>query len=202
MPKRAEVITGVRGAIARLPSPLRKHIAQVRATNLELAELHGLDLASADLAAVSHDLCRSTAGRDLLSMAEAFGLPVLPIDRAVPMFLHGPVAAEVLRHDHGVDNLAVLDPIRYHTMGRSDMSALDKVLFLADKLDPSKVSRYPFIGEVARLARLDLDRAMLHFIDRQIQVFIDHGDLVHPGMAAARNSAVLALKGRGRHREG
>jgi HD superfamily phosphohydrolase YqeK len=81
-------------------------------------------------------------------------------------------------------------------MGREDMSPLEQVLFLADKLDPSKVSRYPFVAEVAELARRDLDRAMVRFIDGQVPAFLAHGDLVHPGMAAARNTSLLRLKGR------
>ena len=186
----------LRSGIGRLPAQVQAHIEEVRVASVALARTWKLDVDKAELAALAHDVCRVTPAKDLLRMAVDYGLPITAIDRSFPVFLHGPVGAEVLRRGYRLMDDSVLDPIRYHTMGREDMTALDKVLFLADKLDPSKVSRYPFIGEVARIAHEDLDRAMLLFIDNQVKAFIDHGDLVHPGMIAARNSAVLATKGR------
>ncbi len=180
--------------IARLPAGVQAHVEQVRRAAVELASLHELDLARAELAAQGHDICRLVKGADLIDMAGKLGLTVTAIDRAVPVFLHGPVGAEVLRRDFGIDDEAVLDAIRYHTMGRAGMAPLEKLLFLADKLDPSKVSRYPFIAEVERLAREDLDRAMLLFIDEQSRVFIETASVIHPGMNAARNDALLAVE--------
>jgi len=180
--------------IAALPEGVRAHIEAVRRTSVDLAGRHGADVARAELAALAHDVCRLVKAPQLLEMARAFGIPVTPIDAAFPVFLHGPVGAELLRRDYGLDDEAVLSPVRCHTMGRRSMTALDQVLFLADKLDPSKLNRYPFMQEVARLAAEDLDRAMRCFIDSQVRAFIDHGDLVHPEMMAARNDAILALK--------
>ena len=128
-------------------------------------------------------------------MARGFGIPVTPIDEAFPVFLHGPVGAEVLKRDFGLDDEEALDAVRYHTMGRAGMTPLEQVLFLADKLDPSKVARYPFLPEVEAAAHHDLDEGMRLFIDRQAAAFLEHGDLVHPGMIDARNDALL-LKAR------
>lgn len=187
-------IESILQVIGRFPVPVREHIEQVRTASVGLARHWKLDVAKAELAAQAHDVCRITPARDLLRMAKEHGLAVTASDDAFPVFLHGPVGAEVLKSEFGLSDNEVLDPIRYHTMGREQMTTLDKVLFLADKLDPSKVSRYPFIGEVGRLAHEDLDLAMLCFIDNQVKAFIDHGDLVHPGMIAARNSALIAKK--------
>ncbi len=182
--------------LRHLPKAVQAHVEQVRLVSLDVAQRHSLDVERAELAALAHDICRVTPAGDLLNMARGFGMPVNPIDEALPVFLHGPVGAEVLRRDYGVDDPEVLDPIRCHTMGREGMTPLDKLLFLADKLDPGKVKRYPFIEEVRRLAREDLDSAFLCFVDHQVRAFLDHGDLVHPGMMAARNEALMALKRR------
>ena len=183
-------------AVGGLPANLQRHIEEVRQISVDLARRHGLDAERAELAAQAHDIRRATKAADLVEAARSFGLPLTSIDEAFPVFLHGPVGAETLRRDFALDDDGVLQAIRHHTMGRGGMSGLEKVVFLADKLEPSKVARYPFISEVGRLALQDLDRAMLSFIDNQVQAFIDHGDLVHPGMMAARNDALLALKER------
>jgi len=182
--------------MANLPQGVRAHVEQVRRHAVALAESHGLDVARADLAAASHDVCRIVKAGDLLDMARGFGLPVTPIDEAFPVFLHGPVGAEVLKRDFGLDDEEALDAVRYHTMGRAGMTPLEQALFLADKLDPSKIARYPFLPDVEAAAHRDLDEGMLLFIDRQAAAFLEHGDLVHPGMIDARNDALLALKAR------
>ena len=196
MAVRSEIRDRILKAVERLPEAVQVHIDQVRSEAVDMARRFSLDVARAELAAQAHDVCRTTSAADLLRMARAFGIPVTPIDEAVPVFLNGPVGVELLRREYALDDEKVLTPIRCHTMGREQMTGLDKVLFLADKLDSSKVGRYPFIQEVALLAREDLDRAFLCFVDHQVKAFIDHGDLVHPAMMAARNEAVLALRGK------
>ena len=194
LPAHRKIVQAVQG----LPTGLQAHIAAVQRTSADLAQRHGLDVATAELAAQAHDICRTLKGPDLVASARRFKLPVSPADLALPIFLHGPVGAEVLRREYGLDDDAILNPIRYHTMGRAGMSGLEKVLFLADKLDPSKIGRYPFITEVAELAKEDLDQAMLLFVDAQAKAFIEQGSFVHPGMMEARNDALLAIKGRER----
>jgi predicted HD superfamily hydrolase involved in NAD metabolism len=180
--------------VERLPEGVRRHIEEVRRWAVDLARAHRLDVAKAELAAVAHDICRTVKAHDLLALAREHGVPVTPLDEAFPVFLHGPVGAQVLKRKYSLADEEVLSAIACHTMGKAGMSPLDKALFLADKLDPSKVSRYPFIAEVARLAKEDLDGAMICFLDHQVQAFVEQGELVHPGMIVARNEALLTKR--------
>ena len=191
-----DVLDRVRAHTASLPDGVRSHIEQVRRHAVALARSHGLDPDRAELAASAHDVCRIVKAGDLLDMARRFGIPVTPIDVAFPVFLHGPVGAEVLKRDFGLDDEEALNAVRYHTMGRAGMTPLEQAVFIADKLDPSKIGRYPFLPEVEAAAHRDLDEGMRLFIDRQAAAFLEHGDLVHPGMIDARNDALLALKAR------
>ena len=191
-----DILERVRAHMDGLPDGVRAHVEQVRRHAVALAESHGLDVERAALAAASHDVCRIVKAADLLAMARAFGIPVTPIDAAFPVFLHGPVGAEVLNRDFGLDDEETLDAVRYHTMGRAGMTPLEQALFLADKLDPSKIGRYPFLPDVEAAAHRDLDEGMLLFIARRAAAFLEKGDLVHPGMIDARNDALLALKAR------
>ena len=62
-----------------------------------------------------------------------------------------------------------------------------KAVFLADKLDPFKRGRYPFIDSVMSQSRESLDAAMLTFLDRELVRLIEMGELVHPASVDARN---------------
>ncbi|MCL0102195.1 bis(5'-nucleosyl)-tetraphosphatase (symmetrical) YqeK [Dehalococcoidia bacterium] len=183
-------------AIGRLPDEVRDHIEHVRQGSIELAQRFELDVDKAEFSAVGHDICRVTPPKELIEMARLFQIPVTPLDEQLPVFLHGPVGAEVLKSKYVIEDEEVLNPIRCHTMGKQGMSPLDKVLFLADKIEPRKVGRYPFIAEVVDLAKENLDQALLCFLDHQIKAFLDHGDVVHPGMLAARDEIALGLEGR------
>ena len=181
--------------IARLPQGVQRHIEAVQQQSLALARRWRLDETPAALAAQAHDICRTVPGPDLIAQARTLGIPVTPIEESFPVFLHGPVGAETVRRRYGIRDQAILDPIRYHTMGRAAMSPPEQVLFLADKLDPHKRARYPYFDEVQRLAHQDLDAAMLCFLTRQMQAFLAASSLVHPGMLAAYNHLLLRRGG-------
>lgn len=181
-------------ALDRLPDAIRRHVECVTALSVELASRFHLDVSKAETAARLHDISKAEGGPRLMALAQELGLPVTPIERAFPPFVHGPVGAEVLRYRYGFDDEEVLDAIRCHTMGRPRMTPLDKVLFLADKLDPAKRAKYPFMDAAIEAARTDLDQALLLFIDHQMKGFIDHRDFIHPAMIEARNELLLSKR--------
>ena len=109
------------------------------------------------------------------------------------MLLHGPVAAELLRHMDGLEDQDIYDAVRWHSTARRGLSPAAKVVFLADKLDPQKVSRYPFLEELGGLAMNSLDRAIFEFLNRELIALLQQGSLVHPVSVEARNDLVPAL---------
>lgn len=189
-----DVTDHVRAYVARLPEGVQAHIEQVRLQAVSLAKVHRLDVERAEIAAIAHDVCRVIKAENLLEMAQRFKIHVSLIDRAFPVFLHGPVGAGFVKQEFGLHDEEVLDAVRYHTVGRSGMKALEQAIFLADKLDPSKIRRYPFLPQVMEAAHRDLNEGMRDFIDNQAAVFLRNGDLIHPGMVAARNDALMALR--------
>ena len=67
-------------------------------------------------------------------------------------------------------------------------------MFLADKLDPNKVRRYPYLNEIQRLSEESLDKAMLEFLDQGLLYFVREGQLIHPESVELRNELMIALK--------
>jgi HD superfamily phosphohydrolase YqeK len=98
----------------------------------------------------------------------------------------------MLARDYGYSDSEVLDAVACHTTARPDMSALEKALFIADKIEPGKVARKPALEQVRRLAESSLDAALLCFLDLHLLEAVDRGWQVHPGTVAARNQ-LLAM---------
>ena len=114
------------------------------------------------VAAWAHDIARAMSEGDLLARAEEYGLEVLPEDREAPILLHGPVGAEILRRELGWNDEDVLNAVAYHTTGRPEMSELEALLLIADKIELAKV-RDEQMKRVRALAADDLWSAVREF---------------------------------------
>jgi predicted HD superfamily hydrolase involved in NAD metabolism len=125
---------------------------------------------------------------ELLRRAADLGLPVGLVERRVPVLLHGPVGAELLRREDGLDDPSLHQAVFWHTTAHPSLDRLGKVVFLADKLDPQKIGRYPYLPMLRQMAMEDLDRAILEFLSREMASLVSQGQMVHPAMVEARNS--------------
>ena len=170
-----------------LPPALRSHVERVREIAAGLASMHGADERAVDLGAACHDLFRAHDGARLLALADERGIRVHDVERAVPMMLHGPVAAAWLSACAGVADADALDAVRWHTTGHPRLGIVGKIVYIADKLDPVKRRKYPFQDEVRAQASEDLDGALLTFVSRQAEGHLRGGRLVHPRTMDFRN---------------
>jgi predicted HD superfamily hydrolase involved in NAD metabolism len=185
-------LESLRAYIEGLPGGLRRHIEAVVAEARRLARLHGVDEDRAVMAAWTHDMARAMDPEELLRLARELGLNPNEVEEAAPILLHGPVAARLLASRYGVEDEEVLAVARWHSAGRAGMSALEKVLFLADKAEPGKVAGRPELEEVRRLAETDLDGAVLRYLDMQLLEAVRQGWPLHPDAVAARNELILS----------
>lgn len=181
-------------AVARLPRGLAEHIEGVVAEARRLALLHGVDEERAVLAAWGHDIARALSSADLLADAHRLGLPVDPVEEEAPILLHGPIAAVILGRDYAIDDAEVLAAAQCHTTGRAEMSALEKVVFVADKIEPGKVQSTPPLAKVRQLADNDLDAAILEYLNQHLLEASRRGWPLHPHTAAARNQLLLSKR--------
>jgi predicted HD superfamily hydrolase involved in NAD metabolism len=177
-----------------LPDGLLEHIDRVKVEAKALAEQHAVDPAQVYVAAATHDLFRSASDDTLLREAARYDLEVHPVERRLPQLLHGPVAAQWLEAEAGIRDQAVLSAVRLHTTGGKGMGMVAKIVFIADKLDPQKVYRYPWIDRVRALAGTSLDRAILEFLERHASDLLDSGELVHPRSSEAREELTATLR--------
>jgi predicted HD superfamily hydrolase involved in NAD metabolism len=188
-------IEALKAAVGRLPRGLAEHVERVVAEADRLAaDLKELDREQVELAAWGHDIARALSHQELLARAQEFGLEVSPTEEEAPILLHGPVGAEILRQEHGIDDPEVLAAARFHSTGRAGMSLLEKVIFVADKIEPGKVRAKPALARVRELADRDLDAAILEYLDQMLMVASEENWSLHPQAIAARNERLLARR--------
>ena len=178
--------------LPELPPSMAAHIDRVVLLADELATRHGLDVAQARLAAQGHDLLRHLPPDELLARAEQRGLPIDPVERDVPVILHGPLGALELEERFGVDDQTVLHAIRWHTTGHPDYTPEAWAMFVADKVEPSKVARTPALQPVLDLAHESLEAAALHYLNFRIAQATRKDQQIHPMANQTRNVLLRA----------
>jgi predicted HD superfamily hydrolase involved in NAD metabolism len=179
-------------AVDALPRGLRDHVLRVVQEATRLARLHGIDEERAAIAALGHDLARGWSPAELLREAAALGIEAGAIERAEPILLHGPIGARLMAERYGIDDAEALAAARHHTTARAGMSALERLVYVADKIEPHKAGLDEMLAEARELADESIERAMRAILDRQVTRAVELGWPLHADTIAARNELLLA----------
>jgi len=123
-----------------------------------LAAHHGEDWHKAALTGLLHDICRCDAPNRQLEYMRENGVALPKEWLANPQLWHGPCAAVFIRRELGIRDREILRVVRFHTTGRPGMTGFEKVIFLADKIEPTR--DYQGIAEIRAAAYRCLDEAL------------------------------------------
>src|SRR5262245_39346322 len=184
----------LRAALAKSPPGLAEHVLRVTDEALRLATIHGVDRETAKIAALAHDLLRAQTGERLLTICKEQNYAADPVDLLEPILMHGPLAVPILREQHKVLDADVLGAVAAHTTARPNMTRLQKLIFIADKIEPHKMGGRPPVMRVGDLAEEDLDAAILAYLDYQIVHAMEQGWPLHPNTIGARNELIAARR--------
>jgi predicted HD superfamily hydrolase involved in NAD metabolism len=180
---------------AELDAETRAHSERTADLAVQLAEPHGVDPERARLAALLHDIADRYSDRELLNLAERYGVDVSLTEARVPKLLHGKIGAEVLRRDWGIMDEELLDAVRDHITGGVRMSSLAKVLFVADKLEPERDRHFGGLDPIRQLAMVNLEAAMLKLYAWRMDQLLGAGKPVDNALVTARNQLIEWMLG-------
>ncbi len=136
-----------------------KHSVGVMETAVKLASLYGVNEKKAELAGLLHDCAREMKAEEILKICEEKNIVIDNICAMQPKLLHGPVGTVVAREEYGIEDEEILSAIYCHTTGRKVMSALDKIIFLADYIEPGR--DFSGVEKVREAVFEDLDNGMV-----------------------------------------
>ncbi len=162
-----------------------EHSYRVAEYAVKLAEIYNLDTAQVYLACLLHDITKCWGKRRQLAYFEKRRYKLGQEDRMAPQIYHQITGALFAEEKFGIKDTAILNAIKCHTTGRVNMNMLDKVLFLADSIEPARC--YEGVEEMRKTAENDLDKAVLMNFDRSITYIVNKGFFLHPQTVAARN---------------
>lgn len=142
------------------------HVIGCSETAAELAKLYGVNEEDAARAGILHDVTKALDGTEQLRLCERYGMIISDFERQYTKLLHAVTGAAVAKYVFG-ENEAVCQAIRWHTSGRAGMTTLEKILYIADYMEPNR--DFPQVEELRKLAYEDLDRAVLMGLEMTVE---------------------------------
>lgn len=150
----------------------KKHVYGVRDTAVRLAGRFGGDVHKAELAALYHDMFKCISQEEMNEYVRRFGLDRRYLDNM--NLAHGKVAAEVMKSEYHITDTDLINAVSFHTTGREGMSVLEKIIYLADAIEPGR--SYPGVEKIREAAETDLDRACILSLSRTAEYVLSRGE--------------------------
>lgn len=141
-----------------------EHTLGVMYTCGALAMRYGYDLDKAMLAGLMHDCAKCMPNAKKLKVAEKNHLEITELERNNPFMLHAKLGAFLAKKKYDIDDEEILSAIRWHTTGRPMMTLLDKIVYVADYIEPKR-DKAPNLPQIRQMAFIDLDKALLKILE-------------------------------------
>lgn len=156
----------VKADLAGKLKPTRyEHVLNVAKTAAELAQIYGADVSKAYYTGLLHDCAKYLDNSDMLKTAEDNGIELEPIEYTALQLVHAKVGAFFANKIYKVEDEDILNAIKYHTTGRPEMSLLEKIIYIADAIEPGRDYDIPLLNRFRAEASVDIDFALYDILD-------------------------------------
>ena len=163
-------------ALSYLKPKRMPHVLGTEQEAVRLVRRYGGDETQARIAALLHDCTKKLDMAQQLALCEKYGIMLDELEQRALKLLHSKTGAAIARDVFGVED-AVYDAILYHTTGKPDMTRLEKIIYLADYIEPTR--DFPGVDEVRKTVYEDLDKGLLMGLAMTIQEMEGMGNPVH-----------------------
>lgn len=165
-----------------------QHVLRVEKKALELAEKYHVDLEKASIAALTHDYAKERPDEEMIAI-----IMNSEIDNEIIRYgnniWHGVVGSRLVLKELGISNQDILNAIESHTTGRSNMSELEKVIYVADYIEEGR--NFPVVEEARKIAEVSLDEAVAFETKHTLLYLINNQNKIYPKTLETYNAWVV-----------
>jgi predicted HD superfamily hydrolase involved in NAD metabolism len=141
-----------------------EHVLKVGEEARRIAVLYGADPTAAEYAGYLHDISAVFPNHVRIQVSREIGLDVLPEEEQFPMIIHQKISAYMAENMFKITEQEILNAVGCHTTLRAKASLLDKVLFVADKIEWDQKGTPPYLKEITEQLQISLDHASFEYI--------------------------------------
>lgn len=164
------------------------HSKGVQKTAGELARHYGLNVEKAELAGLMHDCVKNLPVEEMLRLCDELGCKLDFVTQKEYKLIHAPLGAYYAKKVFGVDDEEIFNAIYCHTTAKADMTMFEKIIYIADVVEPNR--KYDIVDEMRQLAYENIDLAMLRILNYTISKQIAAGKMLHSETINARNHLI------------
>ncbi|MDR4889018.1 bis(5'-nucleosyl)-tetraphosphatase (symmetrical) YqeK [Fredinandcohnia sp. QZ13] len=168
-----------------------QHTLGVMETAIELSKHYHADVKKAEIAAIFHDYAKFRPKDEMKQIIINQHMPSDLLIHNTELW-HAPVGAYLVKTEVGIEDEEILDAIRFHTSGREKMTLLEKVIFVADYIEPGR--HFPGVEEGRELAKQDLDNALIYALSNTIMFLAKKNQAIYPDTLRTYNSLILSSR--------
>lgn len=161
------------------------HSIRVMETAVELARIHGVDEEKAQMAGILHDSGKWKSREKTLQKVQDWGIILSEEERAEYNLVHGALSTYIAKNIFAIEDEDVLNAIKNHITGRPAMSDLEKIVYIADMIEPAR--NYEFVDDFRAMAKVDLDRTMYEILNENLAHLIRNDRYIAGTSLEARN---------------
>ena len=155
------------------------HTMAVAGTASSLAMCYGMNIQKAELAGLLHDCAKCIDVRKMQKLCEKAGLEITPFEAGSGSLLHSKAGSVLAAEKYGCTDPDILNAIRYHTTGRPGMSLLEKIIFVADYIEPGRYTAKN-LPEIRKMAFEEIDEALMKILYDTLVYLNSTGNTVDP----------------------
>lgn len=171
----------------RMPEKRYIHTIGVMETAISLAEKYDVNVKSAETAAILHDIAKYADENWMRQIVIENNLDNRLVQWGSEI-LHGPVGAWIAQNEFNIINEDILNAIQFHTTGRAGMSKLEKIIYIADMIEPNR--KFPGVEQLRVIANKDLDEALKACICHSIAFLVQSQQAIYPVSIECYNDVI------------
>lgn len=163
-----------------------EHSINVAKCAIKLSEIYGYDKEKAYLAGLVHDCAKYFTKEQIDSYVEKYNIELDPLEVDNIALSHSIIGSFAIQDVFNIQDMDIINAVRYHTTGRENMSTLEKIIFMADMIEEGR--NFPGVDELRKLSfNGQLDKALITSLNNTIKFVIENNQLIHPRSVSARN---------------
>ena len=174
-----QIMTFRRQLRSRLDPMRYEHSVSVSYTCVALAMRYGCDLNKAEIAGLLHDCAKPFTDNELIARCEKHGIELTKEELKAPAVIHAKYGAYLAEKKYGIEDGEILSAIRCHTTGKPGMTMLEKIVYIADYIEPRR-DKAENLSRMRYLAFQDMDRTIYEILAGTLEYLKKKGVPVDP----------------------
>jgi predicted HD superfamily hydrolase involved in NAD metabolism len=171
----------LRSAMKKVQNAERyEHTLGVAYTAAALAVLNNVDPKKALIAGMLHDCAKCIPAQEKIALCKGYGIRMTPLEKRNPFLLHAKLGARLAKEKYDQNDEDILNAIENHTTGRPNMSVLEKIIFIADYIEPNR-NKAPNLLQIRKMAYNDIDQALVMILKDTLDYLEQTGNEIDPG---------------------